>query len=64
MARERVEAHGGGFVGRGSRRGSCGCGGTRGSAMLQYRGQLPDDMGVRFEAEIKRRDRVDEAEEG
>src|SRR3954451_14434094 len=28
---------------------------ARGSAMLQYRGQLPDDMGMRFEAEICRR---------
>jgi hypothetical protein len=27
----------------------------RGSAMLQVRGQLPDDLGVRFEAEICRR---------
>ena len=28
---------------------------ARGSGMLQYRGQLPDDMGARFEAEIYRR---------
>ena len=28
---------------------------ARGSAMLQFRGQLPDDLGVRFEAEIMRR---------
>jgi hypothetical protein len=28
---------------------------ARGSAMLQVRGQLPDDLGVRFEAEICRR---------
>ena len=28
---------------------------ARGSAMLQFRGQLPDDLGVRFEAEIYRR---------
>ena len=28
---------------------------ARGSSMLQFRGQLPDDLGVRFEAEIVRR---------